>query len=1029
MKTSKSYKVRIGLLVVVVLASLFAMGWLLVSMQSDMSMESCNQEIADQAAQLEGVIAAADEETAQNKASYDDVYKSKADTLAFMANNNTGFEVTDAKMAEYKDLFEVDNVMVVTKEGTILAKAGETHANFTYGRFNYLRETFDTGKPSRAVEVEIADQQWLSRYYADAIDANTMVVIEQSPAELRELVASTSSLESILKDITIGQHGYVFAVSAQDYLIDYHPNPELMGADALDAGIPVENLSDGAYSQMTVGGEKLYCGVKRIDDTYYVCAVPESDMTSSRNVTVGVILFVFFAVIAIVALHGAFAIRENERAKRDPEDYVDLGPVRFNKAIAVKAAVFSFVGVLAILGMSFYMQTLFALSSESLSNSERAAAISETAVASNEQAQSLRDQYGQRYLSKARTAAYILDANPELRDRQKLQELSDALQIQYTFVFDSTGNLAVTNSSYTNYTLSEDPNAQSYAFRKLLQGAEYLVQDPMIDDLTGELRQYIGLPLHNAEGEVDGLVQISLRPERLEALMNSLQVDKVLEGVHVGTDGFAFAIAKADGTFAYFPDKALIGKAAVSCGMTENQVKAGFNDYLTVNGTKYYASSTETDQYYVYVAGGEGEMMAQRVPLTLATGGVALVCLLLVFLLITFEPRRAAEAQELEAAKEAKEDARMIDVTMPGGRTVRTESATSRWLVKKLGWREKTAEQKTAFAMRLLLGVSVLAVCFAVMFQDTIFGSGSIFSYILSENWERGLNIFAITACVMFICVAMTIVALIQWLLGVLSTVLGARGETVCRLLSSFIKYATIIGMVYYSLALIGVDTTTLLASAGILSIAISFGAKELVADILSGLFIIFEGEFRVGDIIMVGDWRGTVVEIGVRTTKVEDGAQNIKVIRNSEISNVINMTKETSYASCDVGIEYGESLERVENILSKELPFIRKRLPAIIDGPFYKGVVSLGDNSVNIRIVVQCTEGDRLQLERDLNREMKLLFDKYDISIPYPQVVLNQPTEFKKATEAEKRSADKFNAEQKEAAKKLGNEEDDETR
>ena len=235
---------------------------------------------------------------------------------------------------------------------------------------------------------------------------------------------------------------------------------------------------------------------------------------------------------------------------------------------------------------------------------------------------------------------------------------------------------------------------------------------------------------------------------------------------------------------------------------------------------------------------------------------------------------------------------------------------------------------------------------------------------------------------------ALTAVTIVQKLLNLLSSVLGARGETVCRLLGSFVKYATIIGMVYYCLMLVGVDATTLLASAGILSIAISFGAKELVSDILSGLFIIFEGEFRVGDIIMVGDWRGTVVEIGVRTTKVEDGAQNIKVIRNSDISNVINMTKETSYASCDVGIEYGESLERVENILAKELPNIRKRLPAIIDGPFYKGVVSLGDNSVNIRIMVQCAEKNRIQLERDLNREMKLLFDKYDISIPFQMCI-----------------------------------------
>ena len=83
----------------------------------------------------------------------------------------------------------------------------------------------------------------------------------------------------------------------------------------------------------------------------------------------------------------------------------------------------------------------------------------------------------------------------------------------------------------------------------------------------------------------------------------------------------------------------------------------------------------------------------------------------------------------------------------------------------------------------------------------------------------------------------------------------------------------------------------------------------------------------------------------------------------------------------------------------------------------------------MNIRIVVQCTEADRGQLERDLNREMKLISDKYDISIPYPQVVVNQPTEFKKATVAEKYRADRFNEEQKAASKDLGNEEDDEGR
>lgn len=163
-----------------------------------------------------------------------------------------------------------------------------------------------------------------------------------------------------------------------------------------------------------------------------------------------------------------------------------------------------------------------------------------------------------------------------------------------------------------------------------------------------------------------------------------------------------------------------------------------------------------------------------------------------------------------------------------------------------------------------------------------------------------------------------------------------------------------------------------------------------------------------------------------MRTTKIMDPGQNVKIISNSNVSGVINMTRKNSYASCDVGIEYGESLERVESILAKELPKIKKRLPAIKEGPFYKGVVSLGDNSVNIRIVSQCAEGDRAQLGRDLNREMKLLFDKYDINIPFPQVVINDPKEYQKATESEKRRADAFNEAQKELSKDVKEGSDD---
>ncbi len=639
------------------------------------------------------------------------------------------------------------------------------------------------------------------------------------------------------------------------------------------------------------------------------------------------------------------AAEKGEAAQAGERPEKGAGPLaggsRVNRRIASRAAVLSAVGLLALVVISFYMQTLFALSSQSLTLTERVEQVAADIERSQERAAELEEQYNERYLSKARVAAYVFDQNPGLANRESLQQLADALQVQYLFTFDSAGTMTATNSSFTNFSLSEDPEDQSYEFRKLLQGVDSVVQPAGPDEVSGEMRQYIGVTTHDETGAVNGFVQLSIRPTRLEVLLESVRIDHVLDGVHVGADGFAFAVSKADGTIAYYPDANTTGKLATDCGLTEAQLKDGYSDYVTIDGETLIAASAETGDYYVYAAGSDGALMAERGPLTLATAGIA-------------------------------------------------------------------------------------AVCLAVVFKDALFERGSIFAYILGGSWEHGLNIFAITASIMFACLIATVAEIVQHVLMLVARVVEARGVTMCRLASSIVKYASVIGMLYWCLALLGVDTATLMASAGLLTFAVSLGAKDIVTDIISGLFIIFEGEFRVGDIIQVGGHRGTVMEIGVRTTKINDGNGNVLVLRNSSISNVVNMTKEHSYAAVEVGIEYGESLERVESILAKELPNIKKRLPAIVEGPFYKGVTMLADNSVNIKIVAECAEKDRLPLINDLNREMKLLFDRYDISIPFPQVVVNQPTVFKKATFAEKLAADKFNAEQKEAIRSMADEDED---
>ena len=244
------------------------------------------------------------------------------------------------------------------------------------------------------------------------------------------------------------------------------------------------------------------------------------------------------------------------------------------------------------------------------------------------------------------------------------------------------------------------------------------------------------------------------------------------------------------------------------------------------------------------------------------------------------------------------------------------------------------------------------------------------------------------------------------------------KGRAILDLTSSLIKYAAVIVLVFMVLKTLGVDTTAILAGIGILGLVVGLGAQPLIGDIIAGLFIVFEHVFEVGDIIVVDGFRGTVKEIGIRTTKIEDAGGNIKIVNNADIKTLVNMTQALSVASCDMSIEYGESLERVEAILKENLDKIKDAIPEIKEGPYYKGVSALADSSVILKFIAKCDEGSKYQVERDLNRQFKLLFDKYNINIPFPQVVVNEPTKFENATKRQQKKADEFVAEQKELSK-----------
>ena len=163
---------------------------------------------------------------------------------------------------------------------------------------------------------------------------------------------------------------------------------------------------------------------------------------------------------------------------------------------------------------------------------------------------------------------------------------------------------------------------------------------------------------------------------------------------------------------------------------------------------------------------------------------------------------------------------------------------------------------------------------------------------------------------------------------------------------------------------------------------AISLGSKDLVSDIVAGIFIVFEDQFQVGDIIEVGGFKGVVKEIGVRSTKIINDAGNVKTVGNMDIKNVLKMTKYDSIFVQTLKIPMGGSLNQVEDALRTGLPSIAERCDKILTGPTYEGVSDITGGVMTVAVSVGCHEQDSKEVLRFLNRELILLCESRDIPI-----------------------------------------------
>ena len=313
-------------------------------------------------------------------------------------------------------------------------------------------------------------------------------------------------------------------------------------------------------------------------------------------------------------------------------------------------------------------------------------------------------------------------------------------------------------------------------------------------------------------------------------------------------------------------------------------------------------------------------------------------------------------------------------------------------------WQRKTPAQRGSFIAGVIIFI-VSLVGFIVFMDarrifgdeigDRVFGEGVANGWVLfgkalvegSTKWLFSLIFLFMAITIIFICTFITH----------LFDSKSRKAKTISSLIRSLVKYIVIIALICVILVLWGVDVIGIVAGVGVLTLIIGLGCQSLIQDVISGIFIVFDDYFAVGDTVIIDGFRGTIVDVGLKTTKLQDFGGNIKSITNSSIVTVVNMSRLRSVASVTLSVSYNEDVERVEALIIQEIERLKSDIPNIIEGPWYKGIDNISASSIDFLVIAFTAEDNRFQVTRDLKREFYLLFKKHDIQIPYNQITVNQ--------------------------------------
>ena len=777
-------------------------------------------------------------------------------------------------------------------------------------------------------------------------------------------------------------------IYAPEDFSDYHTakdfgiTPEMLYSAAEIGQEPLSSQTQPGPStgetDLTVGDVQYECYFRKTNggETVTVFMIP-SNRPVAQAAERTTLLLAVFAIVGFSFLVWALSIFYLViRHNLDDEQKQAFFP----HAVYARAVIYILSGMLAVAGISIFLQCLFASFHVNAIAEETLRAM-DARLASDK---AMEDVYQsvrmENYEASAEAIGLLSLSEEEPITPAVLDSACAAVGADFAIIYDETGAQVMSNTPYTALTLAGG-GEDMQDFSRLLKGVSPISKARVTDAQTTLTHSVFGVSLPRNGNEGGALTYwamlLFVNPKQITS-GSTLSMDAIMQSVDPAT-AICFGADPESGRVLSSSRPDYIGKDIFSLGLPQEALRDRYMGFFWMSDARMYGYSVEIDgvlYYYVF----NPQQNYQNIPQNTARAVLAYLILmtgLAAYLFFgyrkTFE-RYADKGEVLEEAENL--------VLTPSGQVKVSVDPTKRWAFSEFSFGRRAPIRNALNAGQLVYIIFVVATTFYVTQIGLADADSSAVAYLLSDRWTKGFNLFAL-ANILFLLIAVSSVAIVcKGVISAVARYIGTKGETIGRLLMDFIGYLSYIVFAYFALYYIGIDAKTLVASLGIITFALSLGAQDLVKDILAGLSIVIDGTYQVGDIIDINGFRGTVQAVGVRTTKVEGRGGNILIVGNRDVKSVINRTRKNSWYVLEVNIADNSDLSKVEALLAEHLPQIGREIPEIISGPFYKGVVSMGRGAFCLSIIAECTEADYHKVQRKLNGAIAIFFEKHGVSM-----------------------------------------------